>query len=362
MSNKRKAEDGICAYLKSLPGRAEELKLINVKRGDMVFFKAGVFIKVSIMKTTQELDEAYRNAEKLKNDPQPNVMEITMNERLVLPSTKFHVCATPIAGTMFKCLDSNVKFPVQDFLIMARDLLRGVNGLHRVGLAHFDLHRTNFVRDRSTGRWSIIDIDIAQDVDYDPTISYWFPFHAGFPHEHHYLVYKYAKENKDDPNYDGMMQRELVAMVSAMGLQTKDTFRYLDKHQLMVAMILMIWDLRCPIGKSKEAYDFIKARLLGDDRYDAIAHRIIRAILKLIVSTRIYVLSDIGDASRVRRHYDEVLASIAEIGDDIAPHPTFWNSVEDRPLSELAGHLVHKDLVDHVGDSLRHLRTRVRVR
>jgi len=226
--------------MKFMRDRGGKFTLIYKKRKDKVFRSEDekVFIKF-VFTGKNKPREDIMFLMNVAHNPSPFLMEIMYNDYITNSRNSFyHIIATANAGLMS---DGSKIWSQGEFLACFHDLSSGLLHLHdKANLCHRDIHKTNYVRNPQTGRWTLIDFDLAAPVDYDFDLAapvndgvIEFLIHSGFKNEHHPALLLAEKFRK--PHNDISANRLLASKYSG---DPKSILRLLDIYQLWLSILV----------------------------------------------------------------------------------------------------------------------------
>lgn len=220
-------------YLSSLnPTKTEK---VYQKRKDKVYFINGkVYIKLVHFNDSMDALDEMRSLQKVVDAPKsPYLMAIEYNNILTVDKENiFHVIATKNAGTMVP----NFKAKDDDIILAFYSLCSGLNHMHeKLGMVHRDIHKTNYVRSNETGKWTLIDFDLADDVDYYKSPNNHFYLHTGFVPEHHPAILLSTQFNTTfgDTTIASLVENRYNANI-------KSIWRQIDYFQLFLSLLLTL--------------------------------------------------------------------------------------------------------------------------
>jgi len=204
-------------------------KMVYKKWKDKVFQSndSRVFVKFVFkdkIEPTEEIDQLTR----VQTNPSQFLMNIMYNDMLINSTNSFyHVIGTANCGYMS---NGRTKWSDQEFLVCFHDLSSGLLHLNNeIGLCHRDIHKTNYVRNKKTGRWVLIDFDNAESVNYNGKSS--FLVHRSFKSEHHPALLLSASTDKSDFTTSRLLNAKYAN-------DKKNILRLLDMYQLWISILV----------------------------------------------------------------------------------------------------------------------------
>lgn len=223
-------------HLKQYP--RNRIEKVYSKRLDKVY-KLGddEFIKFSHEGEVEDMKTEINKLRKLQNaKPESEfLMKLTFNEEVRVGKENYHVVASTNAGTAMK-YSKNKKIPGFELSIIFHDLFSALLHLHDVvGLVHLDIHPSNYVRNPSTGKWTLIDLDLAQPSTIKMNTDHFYPFHTGFKDEHHPAV-ALLKDWGSSVEFTRRKAVQTMLKVKYDKSEWKYLFRIIDFIQLMMAI------------------------------------------------------------------------------------------------------------------------------
>jgi len=263
---------------------------IYAKRKDRVYKKGSIYVKLTHQEDFAFVQEEIDLLRNIQAHSSPFLMRILYNDYIKTPDNYYMVVATGRAGYMIPFKYYENKMNANDVVLCFHDLFRGLMALHQLGIAHRDIHVSNYVRDWVSGRFTLIDFDIACPIDDHGDRGYL--LHTGYKMEHHPCILL----NTIEDFWEGT---DYIYNIMRNRYNPRDIRPEMDYHQLMLSILTsfgLVSITQLPLVDPKFQFNLDNMTQIGPHFQE-----IMSFLLESITATELYFRTNTSFPSKFNR-------------------------------------------------------------